>query len=73
MLAYLLFAVGLVLLLIGGDWLVKGAVGLAEKLGISPLIIGLTIVALGQPTTTTEMTRATPPRKNTRKLARSKC
>ena len=47
MLVYFLFAAGLILLLLGGDWLVKGAVGLAEKLGISPLIIGLTIVALG--------------------------
>jgi len=47
MLVYLLFCLGLVLLLVGGDWLVKGAVGLAEKFGISPLIIGLTIVALG--------------------------
>ncbi|MCJ8309796.1 MAG: calcium/sodium antiporter [Rhizobiaceae bacterium] len=47
MLVYLLFCLGLVLLLVGGDLLVKGAVGLAEKFGISPLIIGLTIVALG--------------------------
>ena len=47
MLVYLLFCLGLALLLLGGDWLVKGAVGLAEKFGISPLIIGLTIVALG--------------------------
>ena len=47
MLVYLLFCAGLVLLLMGGSWLVKGAVGLAEKFGISPLIIGLTIVALG--------------------------
>lgn len=47
MLVYLLFVIGLVLLVIGGDWLVKGAVGLAEKLSIPPLIIGLTIVAFG--------------------------
>ncbi len=47
MLIYLLFCLGLVLLLVGGDWLVKGAVGLAERLNISPLIIGLTVVALG--------------------------
>ena len=37
---YLLLAVGLVLLIFGGDWLVKGAVGLANRYGISPLIIG---------------------------------
>ena len=47
MLVYFLFCAGLALLLIGGDLLVRGAVGLAEKFGISPLIIGLTIVALG--------------------------
>ncbi|MEO1748286.1 MAG: sodium:calcium antiporter, partial [Pseudomonadota bacterium] len=38
---------GLVLLVFAGDFLVKGAVGLAENLGIPPLIIGLTIVAFG--------------------------
>ncbi|EFL90578.1 calcium/sodium antiporter [Ahrensia sp. R2A130] len=47
MLVYLLLALGLVLLVFGGDWLVKGAVGLANRYGISPLIIGLTIVAFG--------------------------
>ena len=40
-------ALGLALLVFGGDALVKGAVGLAEKLGIPTLIIGLTIVAFG--------------------------
>lgn len=43
--AMLLF--GLVLLVFAGDYLVKGAVGLAEKFGIPSLIIGLTIVAFG--------------------------
>lgn len=38
---------GLVLLVFAGDYLVKGAVGLAETLGIPQLIIGLTIVAFG--------------------------
>jgi cation:H+ antiporter len=47
MLTYLSFCSGLVLLLYGGDRLVRGAVGLAEKFSIPPLIIGLTIVALG--------------------------
>ncbi len=47
MLVYLLLVVGLALLLLGGDWLVKGAVGVAQKLNIPPLIIGLTIVAFG--------------------------
>ncbi len=38
---------GLVLLVFAGDYLVKGAVGLAENFGIPSLIIGLTIVAFG--------------------------
>lgn len=38
---------GLALLVFAGDYLVRGAVGLAENMGISPLVIGLTIVAFG--------------------------
>ena len=38
---------GLVMLYFGADWLVKGAVTLALHLGLSPLIVGLTVVALG--------------------------
>ena len=38
---------GLLILLKGANLLVDGAVALAEKLGVSPLIIGLTIVAMG--------------------------
>ncbi len=44
---YLLVIAGFILLLGGGDALVRGAVGLAERLGISPLVIGLTVVAYG--------------------------
>lgn len=47
MLDFLWLIAGLVLLVAGGDVLVKGAVGLAEKLNIPTLIIGLTIVAFG--------------------------
>ncbi len=43
----LLLAAGLVLLVFAGDYLVRGSVGLAENLGISPLVIGLTVVAFG--------------------------
>jgi cation:H+ antiporter len=43
----LMLIAGLVLLVVAGDYLVKGAAGLAENLGIPPLIIGLTIVAFG--------------------------
>lgn len=42
-----MLVIGLVLLVFAGDYLVKGAVGLAEKFGIPSLIIGLTIVAFG--------------------------
>ena len=42
-----LVAGGLVLLLFGGDALVKGAVNLSLRLGIPPLIVGLTVVAFG--------------------------
>ena len=38
---------GLALLIFGGDFLVKGAVGLALSKNISPLIIGMTIVSFG--------------------------
>jgi len=43
----LLLAGGLVILWKAADLLVRGAVGLAQHLGVSPLIIGLTIVAMG--------------------------
>ncbi|MGD8366829.1 MAG: calcium/sodium antiporter [Desulfobacterales bacterium] len=41
-----LFA-GLLLLYYGAEWLVNGAVGLARSLGLSPIVIGLTVVAIG--------------------------
>lgn len=47
MLTYLALIAGLIVLVIAGDLLVRGAVGLAERLGIPALIIGLTIVAFG--------------------------
>lgn len=47
MLSVVMLAIGLVILVFAGDYLVRGAVSLAEQLGISPLIIGLTIVAFG--------------------------
>lgn len=43
----LLLVLGFVMLIKGADWFVDGASGIAEKLGIPTLIIGLTIVALG--------------------------
>ncbi|MEJ6716949.1 MAG: calcium/sodium antiporter [Akkermansiaceae bacterium] len=38
---------GLVLLYFGAEWLVKGSSELAIRLGISPLVVGLTVVAFG--------------------------
>lgn len=38
---------GLVLLFLGGDWLVDGCVAIANRCRISPMVIGLTIVAFG--------------------------
>jgi cation:H+ antiporter len=43
----LLVAGGLVLLALGCELLVRGAVGMAARLGISPLLAGLTIVGFG--------------------------
>jgi len=42
-----LLILGLAVLLVSGELLVKGAAGLAFKLNVSPLIIGLTIVSFG--------------------------
>jgi Ca2+/Na+ antiporter len=43
----LLLILGLALLLGGGDLLVRGASALARSFGISPLVVGLTVVAFG--------------------------
>ena len=43
----LLLIFGIVVVLKSADWLTNGAVGLANKLGISQIVIGLTIVAIG--------------------------
>ncbi len=43
----LLLIVGLVMLLVGGDTFIKGAASLARKWNVSPIVIGLTVVAFG--------------------------
>lgn len=43
----LLLVVGFAMLVKGADWFVEGAAGIAEKLGIPQLVVGLTIVAMG--------------------------
>ena len=45
--AILLLVLGIALLYFGGEWLVDGASDLAERLGLSSLVIGLTVVAFG--------------------------
>jgi cation:H+ antiporter len=47
---YLQIAGGLVLLLGGGEFLVRGAVAVAARLGLSPMFIGLTLVGFGTST-----------------------
>lgn len=44
---YFLIIAGFALLLFGGESVVRGSVALAQRLGISPLIVGLTIVGFG--------------------------
>ena len=44
---YFLFAVGLVALFFGGEYLVRGASGIARSFRLSPMVIGLTIVGFG--------------------------
>jgi len=44
---YVQLLAGFVLLLVGAEFLVRGAVSIAVKAGLSPLLIGMTVVALG--------------------------
>lgn len=43
----LLLILGICVVLKGADWLTKGAVGLAQRMGVPQIVIGLTIVAIG--------------------------
>ena len=44
---FLLIVAGLVILVFGGDYLVRGATGLALRLNVPPMLVGMTVVALG--------------------------
>ncbi len=46
-LSIILLPAGIAILVKGADWLVDGAIAISERLGLSPLIIGLTVVAMG--------------------------
>jgi len=56
----LLIAAGLALLVLGSNWLVDAAVAFARALGVSDLVIGLTIIAAGtsMPEVATSVTAA---------------
>jgi len=45
--ASLAIIIGFVLLIYGADWLVDGASAIAKQLGVSDLVVGLTVVAFG--------------------------
>ena len=47
MLPVLLFIVGLILLIKGGDWFVDGAVGIAHRFNMPEILIGATVVSIG--------------------------
>lgn len=46
-LSFVWIAVALVLLTLGAEWLVRGSSSLALRLGVTPLMVGLTVVAFG--------------------------
>lgn len=45
--AIILFSIGLVLLIKGGDWFVDGSVGIAKRLKVPEILIGATVVSIG--------------------------
>lgn len=44
---YIWLILGLGVLVFGGEYLVKGAVGFSSAMKISPLVVGMTVVAFG--------------------------
>ena len=42
-----LFAIGLVLLIKGGDWFVDGATGIAKRFNLPDIVVGATVVSIG--------------------------
>jgi len=47
LISVLLFAVGLVLLIKGGDWFVDGATGIARRFNLPDIVVGATVVSIG--------------------------
>ncbi len=46
-LSVVLFTVGLVLLIYGGDWFVDGATGIAKRFRLPDIVVGATVVSIG--------------------------
>ncbi len=44
---YVLVATGLLALVVGAEALVRGGATIATRLGVSPLLVGLTVVSIG--------------------------
>ena len=47
LMSVLLFAVGLILLIKGGDWFVDGATGIAKRFNLPDIVVGATVVSIG--------------------------
>lgn len=47
LISVILFAVGLMLLIKGGDWFVDGATGIAERFRLPDIVVGATVVSIG--------------------------
>ena len=47
LISVILFAVGLVLLIKGGDWFVDGATGIAKRFHLPDIVVGATVVSIG--------------------------
>ena len=47
LMSVILFAIGLVLLIKGGDWFVDGATGIAKRFNLPDIVVGATVVSIG--------------------------
>ena len=47
LMSIVLFAIGLVLLIKGGDWFVDGATGIAKRFNLPDIVVGATVVSIG--------------------------
>ena len=47
LISVILFAIGLILLIKGGDWFVDGATGIAKRFRLPDIVVGATVVSIG--------------------------